>query len=130
MASPFDYAQQTRAFVVTDVMPNNLDQLAAAYRTLAQAPSRLLAATLEDAAGMELRPNLPGTTRQQNWSLPLPVPLEDLLTAPEPAALARILNQACRGLPQPPARRPSPTGPPAGADYGEGMGAGRTGNER
>ena len=34
VASPFDYAQQTRAFVVSDVMPNNLDQLAAAYRTL------------------------------------------------------------------------------------------------
>ena len=34
VASPFDYAEQTRAFVVTDVAPGNLDQLAAAYRTL------------------------------------------------------------------------------------------------
>ena len=34
VASPFDYAQQTRAFVVTDVMPDSLDQLAAAYRAL------------------------------------------------------------------------------------------------
>ena len=34
VASPFDYAQQTRAFVVTDVMPNSIDQLAAAYRAL------------------------------------------------------------------------------------------------
>ena len=34
VASPFDYAQQTRAFVVTDVAPGNLDQLAAAYRSL------------------------------------------------------------------------------------------------
>ncbi len=34
VASPFDYATQTRAFVVTDVMPGNLDQLAAAYRAL------------------------------------------------------------------------------------------------
>jgi 4-alpha-glucanotransferase len=70
--------------------------IAAAYRALAQAPSRLLSATLEDAAGVELRPNLPGTTRQQNWCLPLPVALEDLLTAPEPAAIARTLEQACR----------------------------------
>ena len=70
--------------------------IAAAYRTLAQAPSRLLAATLEDAAGMELRPNLPGTDRERNWCLPLPVVLEDLLAAPEPAAIARTLEQACR----------------------------------
>jgi ATP-dependent DNA helicase DinG len=34
VASPFDYARQTRAFVVSDVAPGNLDQLAAAYRAL------------------------------------------------------------------------------------------------
>ena len=34
VASPFDYALQTRAFVVTDVTPGNLDHLAAAYRAL------------------------------------------------------------------------------------------------
>jgi ATP-dependent DNA helicase DinG len=34
VASPFDYAEQTRAFVVSDVAPGNLDQLAAAYRAL------------------------------------------------------------------------------------------------
>jgi ATP-dependent DNA helicase DinG len=34
VASPFDYATQTRAFVVSDLMPGNLDQLAAAYRAL------------------------------------------------------------------------------------------------
>ncbi len=34
VASPFDYAEQTRAFVVTDVAAGNLDQLAAAYRAL------------------------------------------------------------------------------------------------
>jgi len=34
VASPFDYAAQTRAFVVTDMASNNLDQLAAAYRAL------------------------------------------------------------------------------------------------
>jgi ATP-dependent DNA helicase DinG len=34
VASPFDYAEQTRAFVVTDLAPGNLDQLAAAYRAL------------------------------------------------------------------------------------------------
>ena len=34
VSSPFDYAAQTRAFVISDVMPGNLDQLAAAYRSL------------------------------------------------------------------------------------------------
>jgi ATP-dependent DNA helicase DinG len=34
VASPFDYAEQTRAFVVSDVAAGNLDQLAAAYRAL------------------------------------------------------------------------------------------------
>ena len=34
VASPFDYAEQTRAFVVSDVAPGNLDQLAAAYEVI------------------------------------------------------------------------------------------------
>ncbi len=34
VASPFDYAAQTRAFVVTDLAPGNLDALAGAYRAL------------------------------------------------------------------------------------------------
>ena len=85
--------------------------IAAAYQTLAQAPCRLLAATLEDAAGVELRPNLPGTTREQNWSLPLPVPVEDLLAAPDPAAIARTLDQACRASAAAPAGQPAPVAP-------------------
>jgi ATP-dependent DNA helicase DinG len=34
VASPFDYAQQTRAFIVTDVYGGDLAQLASAYRAL------------------------------------------------------------------------------------------------
>ncbi len=34
VASPFDYAQQTRAFVVSDLAPGNVDHLAAAYKAL------------------------------------------------------------------------------------------------
>lgn len=34
LASPFDYASQTRVFLVNDVAHDNLDALAAAYRTL------------------------------------------------------------------------------------------------
>ena len=31
-----------------------------------------------DAVGERRRPNMPGTTDRPNWSLPLPVPVEDL----------------------------------------------------
>jgi ATP-dependent DNA helicase DinG len=34
VSSPFDYAKQTRAFVVTDVAGGNIEQLAGAYRAL------------------------------------------------------------------------------------------------
>lgn len=34
VASPFDYATQTRVFIVTDISRNDMDQIAAAYRSL------------------------------------------------------------------------------------------------
>jgi ATP-dependent DNA helicase DinG len=34
VASPFDYAAQTRVFIVTDIGRNEMDQIAAAYRSL------------------------------------------------------------------------------------------------
>ncbi len=37
VASPFDYAAQTRAFVVTDLPPGDIDALAATYRALFEA---------------------------------------------------------------------------------------------
>ena len=43
-----------------------------AHRRLAEAPSLLLSATLDDAVGEHRRPNMPGTTDRPNWSLPLP----------------------------------------------------------
>jgi len=49
-----------------------------AHQLLAQAPSVLLSATLDDAVGELRRPNVPGTTERPNWSLPLPVLVEDL----------------------------------------------------
>ena len=51
----------------------------AAHRRLAESPSRLVTATLEDALGVVDRPNRPGTTAEwPNWSLALPVTLEAL----------------------------------------------------
>jgi 4-alpha-glucanotransferase len=54
----------------------------------------LLSATLDDAVGEERRPNLPGTTKRPNWSLPLPVAVEDLPRHPLVQTVARTLDAA------------------------------------
>jgi 4-alpha-glucanotransferase len=62
------------------------------YRRLAEAPSAILTATLDDACASEERPNVPGTTTQwPNWSLALPATLEALESDPLPRALAQAL---------------------------------------
>ena len=50
------------------------------HERVAASPSVLVAATLEDALGVEERPNMPGTVPPQrsNWSLALPTPIEEL----------------------------------------------------
>ncbi|MGI9119969.1 MAG: 4-alpha-glucanotransferase [Acidimicrobiales bacterium] len=64
-----------------------------AYAALAKAPSRVLVATLDDALGVEERPNMPGTTDQwPNWSLALPLALEEIEDHPGVAAVARALG--------------------------------------
>jgi 4-alpha-glucanotransferase len=66
----------------------------AAYRALARSPSRLLAATLEDAVCVPERPNKPGTTTEwPNWSLALPLSLEELSRDPRAARLAAALRR-------------------------------------
>jgi 4-alpha-glucanotransferase len=57
------------------------DVLRAVYSRLGEAPSVLLSATLEDALGVERRPNLPGAMGRENWCLALPSPIEDLATS-------------------------------------------------
>ncbi len=68
----------------------------AVHRRLAEAPSAMIAATLEDALEVAERPNLPGTTanRRANWSLALPEPLEAIQADPRPRALAGILRRS------------------------------------
>jgi 4-alpha-glucanotransferase len=64
------------------------------YKDLAQAPCVLVAATLEDALAVEERPNMPGTVDEwPNWSIALPVPLEDLEEASLPRAIAGALSE-------------------------------------
>jgi 4-alpha-glucanotransferase len=65
----------------------------ALYRFLASTPAMLVAATLEDAVEAPDRPNVPGTTSERpNWSLPLPVPLDDLAADPRLRRLAATLS--------------------------------------
>ena len=59
-----------------------------AYRALAQAPSAVLVANLEDALAVSDRPNMPGTIDQwPNWSLALPRSLEEI----ESGRLSRVI---------------------------------------
>ncbi|HEV3505778.1 MAG TPA: 4-alpha-glucanotransferase, partial [Actinomycetes bacterium] len=76
--------------------------VAALYGFLTRTPSMLVAATLEDAVEAHDRPNVPGTIDQRpNWSLPLPVPLDDLAADPRVRRLAGILEDGTtRELPK------------------------------
>lgn len=72
------------------------EAIAGAYRVLAGAPSRLLTATLEDAAAVEERPNIPATQTDQNpnWSLASPQPIEDLEKNELPKLIAAALRRS------------------------------------
>ncbi|HJR45081.1 MAG TPA: 4-alpha-glucanotransferase [Actinomycetota bacterium] len=66
-----------------------------AYRLLATAPSAVIMATLEDALGVEERPNLPGTTDERpNWSIPLPLTIEEIPSHPTIARICELLTKA------------------------------------
>ena len=71
----------------------------AAYAALAAAPSVVIAATLEDALAVEERVNVPGTVEPQraNWSLSLPLSLEELEGDPFVSRLAEALGRGRRG---------------------------------
>ncbi|MBA2625152.1 MAG: 4-alpha-glucanotransferase [Acidimicrobiia bacterium] len=70
----------------------------AAHETLAEAPSALVSATLEDALAVTERPNMPGTVDTwPNWSLALPEPLEVLEADPRVRAVADALGEGREG---------------------------------
>lgn len=67
------------------------------YADLAGAPCDLLVATLDDMLAVQERPNMPGTTDLwPNWSLALPVPLEEWAKGPLPGRIAYHLNRPGR----------------------------------
>lgn len=64
------------------------------HRMLARSPSILVAATLEDALGVERRPNLPGTLHERpNWKIPLPKTLEEIEVDPLVLEVAAALDR-------------------------------------
>ena len=76
-----------------------VDVALAAYRVLARTRSRIVLATLEDALGVEERPNVPGTTTEfPNWRIALPVPLEEIEQASGPRRIAAVMRRARRTL--------------------------------
>ena len=65
-----------------------------AHQLLAEAPSVVVTATLEDALAVEERPNMPSTTAEwPNWSLALPISLENIQTLAFTWALADTLKR-------------------------------------
>jgi 4-alpha-glucanotransferase len=73
--------------------------VAGAYTLLSRAPSRILTAPLDDALCVEERPNVPATMsdKNPNWSMALPVPIEDLMTADLPKRIAGALKRGGTG---------------------------------
>jgi 4-alpha-glucanotransferase len=67
---------QSRAAVPDDAPVG--DAVAGAYRSLAGASSAIVVGTLDDALEVTERPNQPGTTEPTNWSIALPLPLEEI----------------------------------------------------
>lgn len=79
------------------------DVIEAIYRLLAEAPCRLLTATIDDALAVYERPNMPGTIDEwPNWSIALPGGIPAL----ERSELARrIASVMRRDAATPPARK-------------------------
>jgi 4-alpha-glucanotransferase len=64
------------------------------HQLLAEAPSAVLVATLEDALAVAERPNMPNTTTEwPNWSWALPCPLEAVERHPLVQAVATALQR-------------------------------------
>ncbi|MDQ3914195.1 MAG: 4-alpha-glucanotransferase [Actinomycetota bacterium] len=73
------------------------DAVKKAYALLAKSPSAVVVATLEDALAVRRRPNQPGTIDERpNWSMPLPVPVDELGTRPLVKSVARTLARGRR----------------------------------
>lgn len=74
------------------------DVIVDAHRKLAEAPSALMTATLDDALAVTERPNMPGTVDGwPNWSIALPVPIDDLAEHPLVRRVVEAINKGRDG---------------------------------
>lgn len=72
------------------------------FKQLGSAPSAIVMATMEAACLVSERPNMPGAEgAYPNWSLALPLSLEEIETATFPRRLAGILSRRNRAQPKP-----------------------------
>jgi 4-alpha-glucanotransferase len=86
--------ERAKAFAGLSGSEDVAEMIRSVHAALAQAPSAFVSASLEDALGMELRPNVPGTTTERpNWRIPLAKPLEAIETDPLVLDVARALNR-------------------------------------
>lgn len=71
------------------------DAVVARYQMLAHAPSRVIVVSLDDAAMVAERPNMPGTVDvYPNWKLALPHPVDEVMASPLAHALVSLMGQA------------------------------------
>jgi 4-alpha-glucanotransferase len=75
-----------------------IDVAASAYAALAASRSRIVLASLEDALGIEERPNVPGTTTEwPNWRLALPQSLDSIEAADGTRMLGEVMRAGRSG---------------------------------
>jgi 4-alpha-glucanotransferase len=89
---------RSRLLDVTHLPPDSStdEVVVAVHSELARAASMIVTATLDDALCVEERPNLPGTTIEHpNWSIALPLPIDDLAEQPVVAQVAGALSSRC-----------------------------------
>ncbi|MGH9247202.1 MAG: 4-alpha-glucanotransferase [Acidimicrobiales bacterium] len=73
------------------------DVVRGAFHRLARAPSMVVTASLDDALGVEERPNMPGTIDEwPNWRLALPETLAEIEGDENVGELAGVLNEGRR----------------------------------
>jgi 4-alpha-glucanotransferase len=78
-----------------ELVPSKTSSALELHRQLAESPSVLVTATLEDALGVQERPNVPGTVDEwPNWRLALPKTLEQIEADAGVAATVDVMAQA------------------------------------
>ncbi len=74
------------------------DVIVRTHRLLAEAPSVVVTATLEDALAVKERPNMPNSVEEwPNWSIPLPILLEEIESDPLVRQVAGVLQRKGNG---------------------------------